>query len=233
MDLGWTHPSARKLAQAIPGPHSERLARAARRHEIYVVAGLVERAGDKLYNSAILLNPDGQIRLLHRKINELEIAHDLYSIGDRLGVAETGLGVIGLDICADNFSNSLAIGHVLARMGAQLILAPSAWAVKPEFDPQLTPYGGIWRESFGELTRLYDVTVVAVSNVGPITEGPWTGRSTIGCSLAMGPGGEILAEGPYGVDAEALIVIDVDLRPPIAKGTQIAEELAARGYEGP
>jgi hypothetical protein len=47
-------------------------------------------------------------------------------VGDRLGVAETELGTVGLATCADNFGSSLAIGHVLARMGAQVILSPSA-----------------------------------------------------------------------------------------------------------
>src|SRR5689334_10560122 len=144
MDLGWTDPSARELAQSIPGPHSERLACAAREHRIFVGAGLVERAGDRRYNAAVLLDPDGQIRLLHRKINELDIAHDLYAIGDRLGVVETELGTLGLTICADNFPNSLAIGHVLARMGAQVILAPSAWAVDAAHNNITQPYGAIW-----------------------------------------------------------------------------------------
>ena len=30
-----------------------------------------------------------------------------------------------------------------------------------------------------------------------MTGGPWAGRKCIGCSLAVGPGGAILAEGPY------------------------------------
>src|SRR3954447_14202760 len=70
LDLGWTDPSARDLARPVPGPHSERLARAALRHRIHVAAGLVERAGDRLYNAAVLIDPEGRIRLHHRKINE-------------------------------------------------------------------------------------------------------------------------------------------------------------------
>ncbi len=41
------------------------------------------------------IDPRGEIVLVHRKINELDIAHDLYSIGDRLGVAATELGTLG------------------------------------------------------------------------------------------------------------------------------------------
>jgi predicted amidohydrolase len=232
MDLGWTHPSARQLAQPIPGLHYDRLAQAARDNRIYVAAGLVERAGDRLFNAAVLIGPSGDLRLLHRKINELEIALDLYAVGDRLGVVETELGTLGLAICADNFPSSLAIGHVLARMGAQVILSPSAWAVAADHDNQLERYGGLWRGAYTQLTSLYDVTVAGVSNVGWLTAGPWQGRKCIGCSLAMGPGGHLLAEGPYGAAADALVTVDVTPWPPIGRGTGIAEALEQRGYTG-
>jgi predicted amidohydrolase len=233
LDLGWTDPSARQLAQPIPGPHSQRLAEAATQHRIFVVAGLVERAGNKLFNAAVLIDPRGQIVLKHRKINELKIAHDLYSIGDRLAVAHTELGTLGISICSDNFANSLAIGHVLARMGAQLLLSPSAWAVDAGHENGVEPYGEQWRHAYGELGRLYDLPVVGVSNVGWLADGPWKGRKAIGCSLATDHRGETLVRGPCGESAEALIVVDVALRQPRATGTQIAGDLAARGYVGP
>ncbi|MEX2310453.1 MAG: carbon-nitrogen hydrolase family protein [Pirellulales bacterium] len=233
MDLGWTDPSARQLAQPIPGAHTQRLAQSAVETGVFVVAGLVERAGEQLYNAAVLIDPRGELILVHRKINELEIAHDLYSIGDHLAVAHTELGTLGISICADNFPNSLAIGHVLARMGAQLLLSPSAWAVDADHDNHVNPYGERWRRAYCELGRLYDLPVIGVSNVGWLTDGPWKGRKAIGCSLATNHRGEILAEGPYGESAESLIVIDVELRTPRATGTQIADDLAARGYVGP
>jgi predicted amidohydrolase len=233
MDLGWTDPSARDLAQLIPGPHTQRLAQSAAQAGVFVVAGLVERADENLYNAAVLIDPRGQILLVHRKINELSIAHDLYSIGDRLGVAHTDLGTLGIGICADNFPNSLAIGHVLARMGAQLLLSPSAWAVDADHDNARTPYGGGWRTAFQELGRLYDLPVIAVSNVGWLTAGPWKGRKAIGCSMATNGRGEIIAQAAYGESAEALVVIDVAPRRISTTGTQIADDLAARGYVGP
>lgn len=231
LDLGWGDPAARDLAQPIPGPHADRLQEAARRHRIHVAAGLVERAGDRLYNAAVLISPAGDILLHHRKINELDICLDLYSIGDRLGVVSTELGTIGLNICADNFGNSLAIGHVLCRMGAQIILSPSAWAVDADHDNAKDPYGKLWLDSCTELARLYDVTVIGVSNVGWITHGPWRGRKVIGCSLAVGPDGNVLARGPYG--EAAVIPVEVELLPQVGKGTGFASALAAREYRGP
>ena len=233
LDIGWTHPSARDIAQPIPGPHFDRLARAAREANVYVAAGLVERAGSQLFNSAVLIAANGDLLLHHRKINELDIALDLYSVGDRIGVAHTDLGTFGLNICADNFSDSLAISHVLCRMGAQIILSPSAWAVDADHNNQRHPYGKLWLDSYTELARLYDVTVVGVSNVGWITGGPWKGRQCIGCSLAVGPGGTVLARGPCGEAAESVVPVEIGLRPSVARGTQMASALRARGYMGP
>lgn len=234
LDFGWTDPSARDGAQPIPGLHGNRLAEAARANRIHVVAGLVERAGVRLYNASVLFDPAGRLLLHHRKINELDIGLELYSVGDRLAVVETDeLGVVAIPICADNYWTSRAVGHVLCRMGAQVLLSPSAWAVVPEHDEASEPYGDDWLPSFGELGRLYDVTVISVSNVGLMTGGPWAGRPCIGKSLAVGPGGEVLATGPYGVDAESLVVVEVEPRPPVAEGTGVADVLRARGYEGP
>ena len=232
LDAAWTYPSARELAEPIPGMYSERLARAAQENRIHVIAGLTERAGERIYNAAVLISPEGGILLKHRKINVLTVAQDIYSTGDRLGVAETPLGTIGIDICADNFPDALVLGHALARMGAQMILSPCAWAVDAEHDNSKEPYGGRWREAYTELARLYDLTIVGVSDVGPITGGVWEGRKCIGCSLAVGPGGEIIAEGPYGETSEALLVIEVEPVPREVTGTANSGMLREKGRGG-
>ncbi len=231
LDCGWTHPDSRRLAEPIPGPRSAVLAKAARDHGIFVVAGLTERAGDDVYNAAVLISPEGSILLKHRKINELTIAHDIYSIGDRLGVVRTPLGTVGLNICADNFREALALGHSLARMGAQIILSPSAWAVDADHDNVKDPYGRSWRDSFAKLARLYDLTLISVSNVGWMNAGVWKGRKCIGCSMAVGPDGAVLAEAPYGEAAESLQVVTVRPLPRTAKGTAIAKMLKEKGYD--
>jgi predicted amidohydrolase len=209
LDVGWTHPSAREMAETIPGPSSDRLASAASDAGVYVVAGLTERDAPRVYNAAILISPRGEILLRHRKINILDIARDTYAIGDSLSVAETELGCIAIPICADNFPSSLVLGHSLGRMGAQMILSPCAWAMPADHDNEAEPYGEMWRTAYSELARAHDMHVIGVSNVGWIEGGPWNGRKCIGCSLAMAPGGEVIAQGPYGVDADELMVVEV------------------------
>jgi len=233
LDAGWTHPSARELARPIPGETSDALAEAARGAGIHVVAGLTERCGEAIYNASVLIDPAGGILLRHRKINELDIAHDLYATGESLAVARTSMGTVGIPICADNFPDNTALGHALARMGARMLLSPSAWAVDADHDNAANPCRAIWIEAYTHLARLYDLVVVGVSNVGWLTAGPWKGRKCIGYSLAVGPGGRIIGEGRYGHDAEELVTVDVEVPPPIARGTGFAAVLRARGYTGP
>lgn len=225
LDVGWTHPSAREKSRPVPGPTSDLLCAAAKQAGVHVAAGLTERDGERIYNTALLIAPDGEILLSHRKINILEIAQDLYSIGDRLGVASTELGTIGLNICADNFANSIHLGHAQARMGAQLLLSPSAWAVPADHDNAKDPYGGDWKPPYTKLAGTYSMPIVGVSNVGWMTGGPWEGFQCIGCSLAVGSDGAIAAEGPYGVDAESMILVDLELSPRETVGTCLAERV--------
>ena len=173
----------------------------------------MERQGDRLYNSAVLLSPAGEVLLRHRKLNELEIASDLYTLGDGLGVVDTEIGRVGLLICADLFPTSLVYAEALARMGAQWILSPCAWAVDADHDNARDPYGDLWQRSYGEITSRYPLTVVGVSNVGWLDAGPWASKKCIGCSLAVGPGGKVLAHGRYGEDAEELLVVEAPLSP--------------------
>ena len=233
LDIGWTYIEAPKLAQPIPGKVSEILSLAAREKNVYVVAGLTERSEEHIYNTAVLISPEGEILIKHRKINILKIAQGLYSIGNRLSVTHTSLGTIGINICADNFPTSLVFAHSIARMGAQILLSPSAWAVPADHDNAKKPYGSLWRESYTALAKLYDMTIIGVSNVGWIKSGPWDGRKCIGCSIAVGPDGTLLTQCQYGVTAETFKAVEVKIIPRKVKGTEIAEMLKEKGYEGP
>jgi predicted amidohydrolase len=214
MSLGWTHPSSREQADAVPdGRTCATLRTAARQHRCYVCSGLTERAGERVYNSAVLIDPAGEVVLLHRKLNELEIGHGCYDQGDRLGVATTPLGALGVMICADGFAAGEVIGRALGYMGAQVILSPCAWAVAADHDNDSEPYGGLWRGCYGPVAKDFHLWIAGVSNVGWLTAGPWEGRKCIGSSLVIGPTGKTVLQGPFGHDAETILYVDID--PPV------------------
>lgn len=141
LDLGWTHPSSLLEAEPIPGPFSNHLCDDAKLHQIYICAGLTEKCEGRVYNSAILINDKGEIILKYNKINVLEVGQEFYAIGQNLSVIETPFGVIGVNICSDNYLNGICIGHTLARMGAQIILSPSSWTVDYSLTEGNDPYG--------------------------------------------------------------------------------------------
>jgi predicted amidohydrolase len=220
LDVGWTNPNARTLATAIPdGQTCLTLRAAAQRSSVYVCAGLTERAGDAVFNAAVFISPAGEVVLHHRKLNELEVGHDVYDQGDRLGVVQTPLATFGLMICADGFARGQVVSCTLGLMGADVILAPSAWAVAPGYNNAATPYGALWRENFGAVGRDFRLWVAACSNVGRITGGPWDDHLCIGCSLVVDPERNPTLTGPFGERAETLLISGIKPEPRPARGT--------------
>jgi predicted amidohydrolase len=207
LDLSWTHPSARERAEPIPGETAASIQGLARKYGVYVAAGLTERYQGKIYNASILADDKGKVILHHRKINILDIARDMYSVGTGLNVVDTPWGKVGMLICADLFPETRALGEAVARMGAKVVLSPSAWAVPADHDNRSDPYGSLWQGAYRSLSLEFEMSIVGVSNVGVIDGGPWAGHKCIGCSLAMGPGGKELFMAPYGVDAAGLHVV--------------------------
>lgn len=208
--LGWTDPSARELAGEIPnGRVCQKLGALARELNLYICAGLAERAGSRIYNSAVLISPAGELLLRHRKIHELDMARELYSVGDRLGVVETELGRIGLMICADAFPPGQPISRSLGLMGAQLILSPCSWAVPADHDNDREPYGQLWLDNYIPVAQEFKLWIASASNVGPITAGPWQGRKCIGSSMVLDPKGAPMLRAGYGEVAEDVCSVEI------------------------
>src|SRR5262249_23151516 len=148
--------------------------------------------------------------------------HDLYALGNRLQAVDTPFARLGLMICADGFASGQVISRSLGYMGADLILSPSAWAVPADHDNARDPYGKLWTDNYGPVARDFQLWIAGVSNGGWITDGPWKSRKCIGCSLVVGPTGRPVLQGPYGVDAETLLTVDVNAVPRPAQGDQWA-----------
>ena len=228
LDFAWTHPSAKTEAQPIPGPYSDILCKLAKTYNLYLCAGLTERSEDKIYNTAIFISPEGNILLKYRKINVLTVAQDIYSIGQTLSVVKTPFGVVGVNICSDNYIDSLDIGHTLARMGAQIILSPSSWTVDYSIVEGDILYGKKWLKPYQTLAVAHDLIVVSATAVGVIVGGVYEGKKMVGCSLAVNKDG-IVAEGKYNEFTGQLVITDITIPQPRALGTAIGESLKIRG----
>ena len=231
LDFAWTHPSALEEAQPIPGPFSDLLCQAASDHGIYVCAGLTERGADgRNYNAAVLIDPQGHILLKYHKINLLGVEQPFYAVGQTLNVVDTPLGKIGVNVCADNYIDGLSIGHTLARMGAEFILAPASWTVDYSITEESDPYQEKWIRPFSILAKLYNVVVVSTTSVGYIVGGPYEGKKSVGCSLAVDANG-VQAQGAFNEFAGQLVVADLKRPHRPERGTDIGLMLQAKGYQ--
>ncbi|PSR21441.1 MAG: carbon-nitrogen hydrolase family protein [Sulfobacillus acidophilus] len=208
MDLGWLAPEAATKAEPLGGPRTQALQDAARAG-IFIVAGLTERVGARIYNTAVLIDRDGIITLVHHKINELVEGQQLYTRGTSLGTAMTPWGLAGIPICADNFVQSRVLGEALGWMGTRWLFSPCAWAVSADNIQSQDEYLAFWLESYRYLAKNYRMTVVAVSNVGVLRGGAWDGWHCIGSSVVVGPDGQVVERAPYGVNADVLVVVDL------------------------
>ncbi len=189
--LGWVNPEAHGRAHPIPGEDSKLLCQLAEKYRIHVCVGLAEKDGDKLYDSAILIDDTGRILLKHRKINILiNLMTPPYSPGEEIHCIETKFGKIGLLICADTFKT-----NILEQMGSlkpDLVLVPYGWAAREEQWPE---HGQELRKTVSKAARTIGAPVVGVDLVGEITHGPWSGMTYGGQSVAADANGEIIASG--------------------------------------
>ncbi len=114
----------RALAEPIPdGPTTERLASFCREMGCFIVAGLPELSGSTVYNSSVLVGPEGYLAT-YRKIHLFGEEKRFFSPGD-LGfpVVDIGHVRVGLMICFDHLFPEAA--RTLALQGADVIAHPA------------------------------------------------------------------------------------------------------------
>lgn len=224
LDLAWTHPSVFTEAQPIPGKFSDFFCALAKELNIWLCLGLTEKANSKNYNTALLISGSGDIVHRYHKINLLEVEHPFYEVGQSVTVIDTPFGKVGINICADNYIESLHIGKTLAHMGAQIILSPSSWTVDHYVTEEMDPYRDKWIKPLSTLATLYEIPVVSTTSVGYIVGGPYEGKKMIGCSLAVDKKGNI-TQGEFNEFAGDLKVVELELGEAKWKGTQYGKML--------
>jgi predicted amidohydrolase len=118
-----------QVAEPIPGPSSEYFGALAKQHNLYIVAGLVERDGHLVYNTAALIGPDGQFVGKYRKVclprSEIDAG---VCPGHEYPVFDTRFGKLGLMVCYDGFFPEVA--RELTNRGAEVIAWP-VWGCNP------------------------------------------------------------------------------------------------------
>lgn len=132
---GHCTPNTNELAETVPGgPSVDYLEITARKYGIWLAAGLSEMADGIVYNTQVLMGPDGYIG----KQRKLHMSRDeslFYSGGSEINIFDIGKCTVGIVICYDNQFPEVA--RLVALRGADVILMPHAarearWDDTPE-----------------------------------------------------------------------------------------------------
>ncbi|MEA2063434.1 MAG: carbon-nitrogen hydrolase family protein [Gemmatimonadota bacterium] len=111
------------LATPVPGPLTDKCAKIARKHSMYIIAPLYERDGDKVYNTAVLFDRQGRIIGKHRKTLVPVMETWLVDTGDELEVFQTDFARIAIATCWELFYPEITT--VYALKGADIVFNPT------------------------------------------------------------------------------------------------------------
>jgi len=120
-----------EVAEEVPGgPSCKALGEISARHGVPVLAGLVERDGQEIYNTYVCMSPEGPVarfRKLHAFLNPHLSSGSEYCVFDLLGCR------VGILICYDN--NLVENVRITALMGAEIIFMPHVTGCLPSVMP--------------------------------------------------------------------------------------------------
>lgn len=196
-----TREEAHALAESVPdGPSSRAWIALAQRLGIYLVAGIAERSGGRLYNAAIIAGPDGYLGT-YRKLHLWGDENLFFEPGDLgLPVFHTELGRIGVAICYDGWFPE--VYRLLALRGADIVAVPTNWVPMPG----QTPDGPAMAHALAIAgAHSNGLTLVCADRVGVERGQPFVGRS-----LIVGSQGWTSA-GPASHDREEVLLAPVDV----------------------
>lgn len=189
------------LAEPVPGGAStEAWAAVAAERGLILVAGITERDGDRLYNSAVVLSAEGLLGV-YRKLHLWGDENLWFEPGDRgVPVFATPYGRIGVAICYDGWFPE--VFRLAAVQGADLVCVPTNWVPIPGQREGTGPMANILHMAAAHSNSM----VIACADRVGIERG----QPFIGHSLIVGHTGWPVA-GPASGDGEEILIAEVDL----------------------
>ena len=176
-----------ELAEPADGVLGKRLQEVATRVAATLVVGFLERDGDELYDSLLMVSPAGPLGV-YRKSHLYPPELEVFAAGRSLGVVNTPVGVLGPLVCFEHAFPEVAT--TLALAGAQILVIPSAVPLDYQHVLHLRTRA-----------RAQDNQVFAIGcNM--------TGHGFAGRSLVADPRGEVLAEAG---EEPAVLLVELDL----------------------
>ncbi len=173
---------------------------AAQRLNVHIVAGIAERDGERLYNSAVFVGPAGVIGC-YRKLHLWNDEKRFFEPGDRgVPVFDTAFGRVAIAICYDGWFPE--VYRLASAQGADIVCVPTNWV----------PMTG---QHADQPTIATTLTMAAAHSNGLMIAcadriGTERGQPFLGQSLIVGGNGMPLA-GPASADREAILYAPIDV----------------------
>jgi N-carbamoylputrescine amidase len=189
------------LSEPIPGgPTVKAWSAITAKHGLHLVAGICERDGAKLFNSAVLIGPSGYIGTF-RKVHLWNEENLYFEPGD-LGfpVFHTAIGRIGMAICYDGWFPETY--RLAALQGADIVCVPTNWVPIPGQAEGREAMANILAMAAAHSNSIY---IACADRVGTERGQPFEGQS-----LIVGHTGWPVA-GPASRDKEEILIADVAL----------------------
>ncbi|KAF4918700.1 Nitrilase 2 [Colletotrichum viniferum] len=113
-------------AVEVPSPAFDILSETARKHNVLLHVGIIEKAGGTLYCTAVLLDREGKLVYKHRKLIPTAAERLVWGrgSGDGLQVQQTDIGKVGSLICWENYMPAARMA--LYQQGIEIYVAPNA-----------------------------------------------------------------------------------------------------------
>ncbi len=207
-------PALFELAEPVPGPSTDALSRVAGRHNVVILVPVFERRAAGIYhNSLAVLDGDGKMAGLYRKMHVPDdpayYEKFYFTPGDTgFQAIQTRAGNIGALICWDQWYPEAA--RLTALQGAEMLFYPTAIGWHPsEKSRDGATQRRAWQIMHHSHAIANGVFVAAVNRVGHEPSAGGEGLEFWGSSFICDPFGEVLAEAS--VDKEETVFADVDL----------------------
>jgi N-carbamoylputrescine amidase len=208
------------LAESIPGPSTEALARVAKESGVVVIGSLFERRAAGLYhNTAVIFDADGSTRGVYRKMHipdDPAYYEKFYFTPGDLGFRafDTKFGRIGTLVCWDQWYPEGA--RLTALQGAEVLFYPTAIGWHPA---EKAEFGAAQYDAWQTIQRAHAIAngvyVAGVNRVGHETgdirgnRAAGQGIEFWGGSFLADPFGRIIAKASH--DAEEILIGEIDL----------------------
>jgi nitrilase len=191
----------------LPGPDADRIGVMARDAGVYLVVGVIERAGGSLYCSVAFFGPDGAYLGKHRKLMPTAAERVVWGQGDgtTLPVFDTPIGRVGAVICWESYMPLLRTA--MYEQGIELYCAPTAdhrdtWLSSMQ---HIALEGRCFVLSANQFARRTDYPNDYPASFGDVPDA----IVSRGGSCIVGPLGQLLAGPVY--DQETILLADLDL----------------------